>query len=209
MTAPAALPDLGAYRRFVVAFSGGRDSLAALLHLLSLGVPAHAIELHHHDVDGHGPTFMDWPCTPAYVRTIAQHFVDLTVIEGSWFGLIGANGSGKTSLLRALVGRLPIASGSCRIAPDSVSFPACALLFRHPTEVTWGTIVAVFTSSSFVLMLKFTPRHLLITTNGGGNDVDQVSCYQFVFNHSKPSAGQLFTKRQNFALLHDIGTVQH
>ncbi|MDE0877364.1 MAG: phosphoadenosine phosphosulfate reductase family protein [Sphingomonas bacterium] len=74
MTAPAALPDLGAYRRFVVAFSGGKDSLAALLHLLSLGVPAHAIELHHHDVDGHGPTFMDWPCTPAYVRAIADHF---------------------------------------------------------------------------------------------------------------------------------------
>ena len=74
MIAPAALPDLGAYRRFVVAFSGGKDSLAALLHLLSLGVPAHAIELHHHDVDGHGPTFMDWPCTPSYVRAIADHF---------------------------------------------------------------------------------------------------------------------------------------
>jgi len=29
MTALAALPDLGAYRRFVVAFSGGKDSLAA------------------------------------------------------------------------------------------------------------------------------------------------------------------------------------
>ncbi len=34
MTAAAARPDLGAYRRFVVAFSGGKDSLAALLHLL-------------------------------------------------------------------------------------------------------------------------------------------------------------------------------
>lgn len=76
-------------------------------------------------------------------------------------------------------------------------------------EVTWGIIVAVFTSSSFVLVLKFTPRHLLITTNGGGNDVDQISCYQFVFNHSKLSAGQLFTKRRNLALLHDIGIVQH
>ncbi len=41
--------------------------------------------------------------------------VDLTVARGSWFGLIGANGSGKTSLLRALAGRLPFASGSCRI----------------------------------------------------------------------------------------------
>ncbi len=43
------------------------------------------------------------------------HGVDLTVTQGSWFGLIGANGSGKTSLLRALAGRLPFAGGSCRI----------------------------------------------------------------------------------------------
>jgi diphthamide synthase (EF-2-diphthine--ammonia ligase) len=42
MTVPAALPDLGAYRHFVVAFSGGKDRLAALLHLLSLGVPVAA-----------------------------------------------------------------------------------------------------------------------------------------------------------------------
>ena len=72
MTVSAA-PDLSAYRRIVVAFSGGKDSLAALLRLLSLGVPAHAIELHHHDVDGQGPTFMDWPCTAGYVRAIAGH----------------------------------------------------------------------------------------------------------------------------------------
>lgn len=66
-------PDPRAYRRIVVAFSGGKDSLAALLHLLALGTPPEAIELHHHDVDGNGPTFMDWPCTPAYVRAIAAH----------------------------------------------------------------------------------------------------------------------------------------
>lgn len=66
-------PDLRAYRRIVVAFSGGKDSLAALLYLLGLGVPAHAIELHHHDVDGHGPGFMDWSCTAGYVRAIADH----------------------------------------------------------------------------------------------------------------------------------------
>lgn len=41
--------------------------------------------------------------------------VDLTVARGTWFGVIGANGSGKTSLLRALAGRLPLASGKCRI----------------------------------------------------------------------------------------------
>ncbi|MDY0242402.1 MAG: ATP-binding cassette domain-containing protein [Rhodospirillaceae bacterium] len=43
------------------------------------------------------------------------HSVDLTIPRGSWFGLIGANGSGKTSLLRALAGRLPFAGGSCRV----------------------------------------------------------------------------------------------
>ena len=43
------------------------------------------------------------------------HDVDLAVPTGSWFGLIGANGSGKTSLLRALAGRLPFATGTCLI----------------------------------------------------------------------------------------------
>lgn len=49
--------------------------------------------------------------------------VGCTIPRGSWFGLIGANGSGKTSLLRALAGRLPFAAGRCLIddhdlAPD-------------------------------------------------------------------------------------------
>lgn len=41
--------------------------------------------------------------------------VDMTVPAGAWFGLIGANGSGKTSLLRALAGRLPLAEGRCLV----------------------------------------------------------------------------------------------
>lgn len=47
--------------------------------------------------------------------------VDLTVGPGSWFGLIGANGSGKTSLLRALAGRLPFAGGSCRVDGEELA----------------------------------------------------------------------------------------
>ena len=77
----SAAPDVRAYRRIVVAFSGGKDSLTALLHLLSLGLPSDAIELHHHDVDGHGPSFMDWPCTPGYVRAIASHRDELAQAE--------------------------------------------------------------------------------------------------------------------------------
>lgn len=66
-------PDLSRYDRVLVAFSGGKDSLAALLHLLDLGVPPERIELHHHDVDG-GKAFMDWPCTPAYARALGAAF---------------------------------------------------------------------------------------------------------------------------------------
>ncbi|KQM64337.1 ABC transporter [Sphingomonas sp. Leaf17] len=49
------------------------------------------------------------------------HGVDFTVERGSWFGLIGANGSGKTSLLRALAGRLPFAAGSCRVDGEDLA----------------------------------------------------------------------------------------
>lgn len=65
-------PDLKSYQRIIVAFSGGKDSLACVLHLLDQGVDRSLIELWHHDVDG-GSRFMDWPCTPAYSRVIAHH----------------------------------------------------------------------------------------------------------------------------------------
>ena len=66
-----AVPDLGSYDRILVAFSGGKDSLACLLDLLDRGVPASRIEMHHHDIDGHGGTFMDWPVTAGYCRAVA------------------------------------------------------------------------------------------------------------------------------------------
>lgn len=47
-------------------------------------------------------------------RSLAINGVTLSVPSGRWFGIVGANGSGKTSLLRALAGRLPFAGGSCR-----------------------------------------------------------------------------------------------
>lgn len=66
--------NLDQYSKIVVAFSGGKDSLACLLHLIDMGVKKSLIELWHHDVDGRGRTFMDWQCTPAYVRAIARAF---------------------------------------------------------------------------------------------------------------------------------------
>ena len=66
------LLPLGEYDKILVSYSGGKDSLACLLHLLDLGVPREKIELHHQDVDGHGEPLMDWPCTPAYVKATGE-----------------------------------------------------------------------------------------------------------------------------------------
>lgn len=67
-------PDLDSYTRFIVAFSGGKDSVACLLHLLECGVDPTLIELHHHLVDGRESTLMDWPCTEAYCEAFARAF---------------------------------------------------------------------------------------------------------------------------------------
>lgn len=73
--ATTAGPDLSSYDTIIVAFSGGKDSLACLLHLLDLGVPREKIELWHHDVDGReGSDLMDWAPTRAYCRAVAQAF---------------------------------------------------------------------------------------------------------------------------------------
>ena len=71
--------DVLQYDRYVVAFSGGKDSAAALLHLLDLGVPSDRVELWHHDVDGRSAEgtlpdqgLMDWPVTVSYCQKVAD-----------------------------------------------------------------------------------------------------------------------------------------
>ena len=56
--------------------------------------------------------------TQAWVERSGRRVIrslDMTVPSGGWFGLIGANGSGKTSLLRAIAGRLTFAGGTCLV----------------------------------------------------------------------------------------------
>lgn len=64
-------PDPRNYDRVLVAFSGGKDCTAIIAVLLERGVDPARIELHHHDVDGGGPAFMDWACTASYCRAVA------------------------------------------------------------------------------------------------------------------------------------------
>jgi ABC-type multidrug transport system ATPase subunit len=53
--------------------------------------------------------------TVRHRTVLAVDTVSLVVPKSTWFGVIGANGSGKTSLLRALCGRLPCEIESCLI----------------------------------------------------------------------------------------------
>lgn len=70
------LLPLDQYDLFIVSYSGGKDSLACLLHLLECGVPPERIELWHQHVDGEpgGAGLMDWPCTEGYVRATGEAF---------------------------------------------------------------------------------------------------------------------------------------
>lgn len=59
----------------IVAFSGGKDSVAMVLYLLSLGIDRDRIHLHHHLVDGKNETpIWDWPCTESYCTAFAKAF---------------------------------------------------------------------------------------------------------------------------------------
>lgn len=68
--------DLLSYETWLVGFSGGKDSVACVLHLLESGVPRDRIELMHHRVDGgfDEPRVFDWPVTDGYVKAFAKAF---------------------------------------------------------------------------------------------------------------------------------------
>ena len=66
---------LNTYDTIIVAFSGGKDSLACLLWLIEKGVDRSKIELWHHDIDGReGSDLMDWLVTRDYCKKVAAAF---------------------------------------------------------------------------------------------------------------------------------------
>jgi len=82
--------DVSAYDRIVLCMSGGKDSIACLLHLIDMGVDLKKVELWHHDVDGReGSTLMDWPFMADYNRKLADAFgvpIYFSWLEGGFEG---------------------------------------------------------------------------------------------------------------------------
>lgn len=66
--------DLHSYDKYIVSFSGGKDSTACFLYLLEQGVDKSKIELWHQEIDGREQPFFDWEITPDYCRKFAQAF---------------------------------------------------------------------------------------------------------------------------------------
>lgn len=62
------------YDRYIVCFSGGKDSTATFLYLLEHGIPRSRIELWHQDIDGCEDNLFDWPVTRDYCRRFAAAF---------------------------------------------------------------------------------------------------------------------------------------
>lgn len=95
--ATALLGDIHSYDKYIVCFSGGKDSIALHLHLLELGVDQSKIELWHHDIDGdvgrNESNFMDWRITKGYCKAYAKAFN--TPIYFSW-----RDGGFKREMLR-------------------------------------------------------------------------------------------------------------
>ncbi|MCG8539529.1 MAG: phosphoadenosine phosphosulfate reductase family protein [Clostridia bacterium] len=79
------LNPLESYDYILLAYSGGKDSLAVALYLIELGVPKEKIILLHHAIDGKDDSpilKMDWPVTLSYCDASAKA-LGLT-IKYSW-----------------------------------------------------------------------------------------------------------------------------
>ena len=80
--------------------------------------------------------------TVAYKRVPAVHHLSLELLCGSSIGLLGPNGAGKTSLLKALVGLVPLESGSISFHGQEQQLSAIAYLPQR-SAIDWDFPITV------------------------------------------------------------------
>jgi len=61
------------------------------------------------------PVIKTTELTKTYGELRAVDSISLCVEKGSLFGLLGPNGSGKTTMIKMLTGQIKPASGSCEV----------------------------------------------------------------------------------------------
>lgn len=73
--------------------------------------------------------------------------VSFSVADGSFIALVGQSGCGKTSLLYAIDGLIPLSRGRIVVNGDGVSGPGRnrALVFQSPTLFPWRNVLANIT----------------------------------------------------------------
>jgi branched-chain amino acid transport system ATP-binding protein len=59
--------------------------------------------------------------TSAYGRIQVLHGISFAVAEREFVGILGHNGMGKTTLLKALIGQVPVSAGSIRFAGTDIT----------------------------------------------------------------------------------------
>ena len=123
--------DLDTYDNIIVCLSAGKDSIACMLHLIDEGVDLAKVELWHHDVDGGGPVFMDWPQVPQYTRSLAHYFdvpVYFSWLEGGFEGeMLKQDAYGKPHKVETPTGLLTLERDTKRAQPGTrMRFPQMA-----------------------------------------------------------------------------------
>jgi ABC-type multidrug transport system ATPase subunit len=92
--------------------------------------------------------------TRRFAQTIAVDHIDLTVAEGDIFGLLGANGAGKSTVIKMLTTLLKPSAGSASVAGFDIVSQAPEV-FRLPS----------FTASHVPCMCRY-----------GGNSLRSSAC---------------------------------
>ncbi|RIY40989.1 phosphoadenosine phosphosulfate reductase family protein [Neopusillimonas maritima] len=114
--------DLDTYDQIIVCMSGGKDSIACLLHLLDLGVDRSRVELWHHEVDGReGSSLMDWPFMTSYNRQLAAAFelpIYFSWLDGGFEGeMLKENSYSRAHHIETPEGLLTLARDTVRALP--------------------------------------------------------------------------------------------